>query len=105
MHVASPTSARSAARGSLSFFPLSFELAFSNLLVMQTGGDDLDDDFVVDDLVALSGDEDGDVEELEPTHSETQDDVPDVVSADEEAADSTAQTSKAKKRKRREKER
>jgi len=67
--------------------------------MMRQGGDDLDDDFVPDDLVALS---DGAV-------SDPGDDVQDLLSADDEVeedgeSDSKAKSDKEKKRKRREKE-
>jgi protein CMS1 len=66
--------------------------------MMRQGGDDLDDDFVPDDLVALS---DG-------AASDPGDDVQDLLSPDEEAEDSEgdlkAKSDKEKKRKRREKE-
>jgi len=67
---------------------------------MRQGGDDLDDDFVPDDLVALS---DG-------AASDPGDDVQDLLSPDEEAeedseGDLKAKSDKEKKRKRREKER
>ena len=68
--------------------------------MMRQGGDDLDDDFVPDDLVALS---DG-------AASDPGDDVQDLLSPDEEAeedseGDLKAKSDKEKKRKRREKER
>jgi protein CMS1 len=66
--------------------------------MMTQRGDDLDDDFVPDDLVALS---DGAV-------SDPGDDVQDLLSGDEEAegggADEKLTSDKERKRKRREKE-
>jgi protein CMS1 len=66
--------------------------------MMTQRGDDLDDDFVPDDLVALS---DG-------AASDPGDDVQDLLSADEEAEEvgegDKVKSDKEKKRKRREKE-
>ena len=66
----------------------------------RTGGDDLDDDFVPDDLVALS-----DAEDEEAVHSADGEDIAALLSADEgNAAPSTSQAAVEKKRKRRAKE-
>lgn len=66
----------------------------------RTGGDDLDDDFVPDDLVALS-----DPEDEEAAHPADGEDVGALLSADEDnAAPSTSQADPEKKRKRRAKE-
>lgn len=66
----------------------------------RTGGDDLDDDFVPDDLVALS-----DPEDEGAAHSADGEDVGALLSADEDnAAPSTSQAALDKKRKRRAKE-
>jgi protein CMS1 len=63
----------------------------------RTGGDDLDDDFVPDDLVALSEDE--------AAHSADGEDIGALLSADEDhASPSTTQADVDKKRKRRAKE-
>ena len=65
------------------------------------GGDDLDDDFVPDDLVALS-----DVEDEDAAHSADGEDIAALLSADEgEAAQASgSQVAAEKKRKRRAKE-
>ncbi|EGN95999.1 hypothetical protein SERLA73DRAFT_185479 [Serpula lacrymans var. lacrymans S7.3] len=72
--------------------------------MMQQHGDDLDDDFVPDDLVALSGEED----EIGNSQLGAGDDIQGLLSAEEDAEDDTSdQRHKAvivKKRKRREKE-
>lgn len=67
----------------------------------RTGGDDLDDDFVPDDLVTLS-----DVEDEEAAHSADGEDIAALLSADEgeETQASTSQVATEKKRKRRAKE-
>jgi hypothetical protein len=74
-------------------------LQYNSKTMMRQGGDDLDDDFVPDDLVALS---DG-------IASDPGDDVQNLLSADEEAeedgeSDFKPKSDKGKKRKRREKE-
>lgn len=65
------------------------------------GGDDLDDDFVPDDLVALS-----DAEDEEGSHSADGEDIAGLLSADEGVAQgaSTSQVTVEKKRKRRAKQ-
>lgn len=68
-------------------------------------GDDLDDDFVIDELVALSGDED----DQDDAQAEATDDVRGLLSEDEEGPSAAEQLIKDqasvdKKRKRREKE-
>ena len=65
------------------------------------GGDDLDDDFVPDDLVALS-----DAEDEDAAHSADGEDIAALLSADEGEAPqaSTSQAEADKKRKRRAKE-
>lgn len=65
--------------------------------MIRQNGDDLDDDFVPDDLVALSDD----------GASEPTEDVQDLLSADEDDAEATSKAKEdvqEKKRKRREKE-
>lgn len=68
---------------------------------MKQGGDDLGDDFVVDDLVAFSGDEDAAFDDGVLSDSR------DAISGEEDGGDRsppTANTGTERKRKRREKE-